>query len=237
MWSFLQIFLQEIKLPSLIKLENITRTYKAGDESYHALKDIHFELEPGELTAIVGASGSGKTSLMNIMGFLDHATAGQYYFNGSDVSSLNHMALAKIRNQKIGFIFQSYFLLPRLTILQNVMLPLFYRELPEAVAIEKAFHLLQKLSMEKFANHKPSQLSGGQQQRVAIARALIGDPEVIFADEPTGALDAKTSQEIMNIFLQLNTFENRTIVIITHEKDISQQCARIVTLADGRIVS
>lgn len=222
-----------IKLSLLIDLQQITKTYQIGYNEFHALKGINFQLLRGEMIAIVGASGSGKSTLMNIMGFLDHCTTGKYFFAKEDVSHLSDNELASIRNQKIGFVFQAFFLLPRLNALQNVMLPLFYREEPKELAEMKAFNMLEKVGMARFAQHKPNELSGGQQQRVAIARALVGDPDVIFADEPTGALDSKTGQEVMDLFLKLNAEEKRTIVIVTHDKEVSRLCKRVITLKDG----
>jgi putative ABC transport system ATP-binding protein len=222
-------------LSFLIELKNITKVYKTGLSEFHALKGISFTLMPGEMLAIVGSSGSGKSTLMNIMGFLDHCTMGEYFFNDENVSRLSEQALAVTRNKKIGFVFQSFFLLPRLNALQNVMLPLFYREEPLLRAKEKARKILKKVGMDLFENHKPNQLSGGQQQRVAIARALVGDPDVIFADEPTGSLDSKTGQEVMDLFLHLNQDEGRTIVIVTHDKEVSRLCKRTITLKDGLI--
>lgn len=223
-------------MSSLIKLENVTKVYPLKAEHYIALRGINFQLDRGEMIAIVGASGSGKSTLMNILGFLDHCTEGRYLFNDHDVSRLDENELASIRNQKIGFVFQSFFLLPRLNALQNVMLPLFYRGEPQETAKQAAMSLLHKVGVDQLANHYPNQLSGGQQQRVAIARALVGNPEVILADEPTGSLDSKTGQEIMNLFLELNQKEKRTIVIVTHDQAVSQQCQRIVTLKDGKII-
>lgn len=222
-----------MKSLSLIRLENITKTYQTGTTAYHALKGIDFNLNRGEMIAIVGASGSGKSTLMNILGFLDHCTTGKYYFSNEDVSHLRDDDLADIRNQKIGFVFQSFFLLPRLNALQNVMLPLFYRGEDTEIAKEKSLVLLRKVGMERFIDHKPNQLSGGQQQRVAIARALVSEPEVILADEPTGALDSQTGQEVMDLFLNLNQKEECTIVVVTHDRDVSLQCQRVVMLKDG----
>lgn len=222
-----------IKLSWLIDLQNVTKTYRIGDNEFHALKGIDFQLMRGEMVAIVGASGSGKSTMMNIMGFLDHCTTGKYFFANEDVSHLSDSELASIRNQKIGFVFQSFFLLPRLNALQNVTLPLFYREEPKESAEMKALKMLEKVGMGRFAHHKPNELSGGQQQRVAIARALVGDPDVIFADEPTGALDSKTGQEVMDLFLRLNSEEKRTIVIVTHDKEVSRLCGRMISLKDG----
>lgn len=220
-------------MSSLIKLSKVSKIYRSGASEYHALKGIDLLLERGEMVSIVGASGSGKSTLMNIIGFLDHCTDGNYVFSGQNVSNLKSVELSLIRNQKIGFVFQSFFLLPRLNALQNVMLPLFYRGENTQIAREKAFHMLQKVSMQKFSEHKPNQLSGGQQQRVAIARALVGDPEIILADEPTGSLDSKTGHDVMELFLQLNTEENRTIVIVTHDEQVSRRCKRVVMIKDG----
>lgn len=226
-----------IKLSLLVDLQKVNKIYHTNSGEFHALKNIDFQLTAGEMVAIVGASGSGKSTLMNIIGFLDRCTTGKYFFANKDVSYLDDEALAHIRNQKIGFVFQSFFLLPRLTVLQNVMLPLFYRDTETTEAIEKSKNMLAKVGMQNFVKHKPNQLSGGQQQRVAIARALVGDPEVILADEPTGALDSVTGQEVMNLFKELNQSESRTIVIITHDSGVSRQCERMVTLRDGSLIS
>ena len=222
-------------MSSLIKLEQITKTYQLGGSEYAALKGVDFQLERGEMTAIVGVSGSGKSTLMNIIGFLDQGTSGRYLFNDKDVSHLSGDELALIRNQKIGFVFQSFFLLPRSNALQNVMLPLFYRGTPHAEARDMAKRMLDKMGVGHLATHRPNQLSGGQQQRVAIARALVGNPEVILADEPTGALDTQTGNEVMELFTNLNRNEGRTIVIITHDREISRRCQRVVTIKDGKI--
>jgi putative ABC transport system ATP-binding protein len=230
------IYYQEKTLSSLVKLKNITKKYHTGISEYHALKGIDFHIDRGELVAIIGSSGSGKSTLMNIIGFLDHCTTGQYFFAGDDVSRLDEAMLSTIRNRKIGFVFQSFFLLPRLNALENVILPLFYRGVEKKIAEEKAKYMLEKVGMKNFSKHKPNQLSGGQQQRVAIARALIGDPELILADEPTGALDSKTGGEIMDIFLNLNASENCSIVIVTHDKKVSDICKRVVTLQDGHVL-
>lgn len=223
-------------MSSLVKLSNITKKYQIGGNEFHALKGVDFQLDRGEMVAIVGSSGSGKSTMMNIIGFLDHCTTGKYFFGHEDVSSLHEDELARIRNQKIGFVFQSFFLLPRLNALQNVMLPLFYRGEEKTLAKQKSLELLAKVGMEKFAAHKPNQLSGGQQQRVAIARALVGDPEVILADEPTGSLDSKTGQEVMDLFHQLHQHEKRTLVMVTHDHEVSRQCQRVVMLKDGLVV-
>lgn len=221
----------------LIKLENVSKMYHLSGNQIHALKEVNFQLQPGEMTAIMGMSGSGKSTLMNIIGFLDHCTHGRYLFSGQDVSSLSENELAEIRNRKIGFIFQSFFLLPRSNALQNVMLPLFYRGISERDAHDMAIQMLDKVSVAHLAHHKPNQLSGGQQQRVAIARALVGNPEIILADEPTGALDSQTGNEVMELLIKLNREERRTILIITHDKEISERCSRVVTIKDGNILN
>jgi len=223
-------------LSSLIRLEKITKTYRTDTSDYHALNGIDLLLDKGEMIAIVGASGSGKSTLMNIIGFLDHCSSGRYFFSGQDVSRLDKDELSRIRNQKIGFVFQSFFLLPRLSAVQNVMLPLYYRGEEKEKSYEKAFSMLQKVGMEKFIDHKPNQLSGGQQQRVAIARALVGDPDIILADEPTGSLDSKTGHEVMELFIHLNQKEKRTIVMVTHDLQVSKMCQRTVMIKDGCVV-
>jgi len=208
-----------------------------GDNEVHALRAANLTLQRGEMVAIIGSSGSGKSTLMNLIGFLDRPTSGRYWFHDRDVSSLTEDELAAIRNQEIGFVFQSFFLLPRLTALQNVLLPLFYRGAEEEEAKRLARDMLAKMGVDHLAHHRPNQLSGGQQQRVAIARALVGDPKVILADEPTGALDSDTGHEVMQLFANLHRHEGRTIVIITHDKEISRQCERVMTIKDGVLTS
>ncbi len=220
----------------LVELNRVTKSYKTGNSEFYALKEVSLSVLPGEMVAVIGASGSGKSTLMNIIGFLDRCTSGQYLFSQQDVSQFNEVELAHIRNQKIGFVFQSFFLLPRLTALQNVMLPLFYRETAPDRAKETALAMLEKVGMAHFAGRRPNELSGGQQQRVAIARALVGNPDIILADEPTGALDSKTGQDVMDLFLRLHQEEKRTLILITHDSRISQLCGRIILLKDGCIV-
>lgn len=224
-------------MSSLVNLQKINKIYSSTGGQFHALKDVSFQLARGEMIAIMGSSGSGKSTLMNIIGFLDRCSTGNYFFGEQNVSQLKDKELAVIRNQKIGFVFQSFFLLPRLNAIQNVVLPLFYRGIEKKSALDLSREMLAKVGMEKFSSHKPNQLSGGQQQRVAIARALVGEPEVVLADEPTGALDSKTGQDVMNLFLNLNRKEKRTIVLVTHDPKISTQCQRVVTLQDGAIIS
>lgn len=220
-------------MSSLIKLENINKVYQLRDQSFHVLKEINFSMHRGEFTAIVGMSGSGKTTLMNILGFLDKSTSGHYYFADQPISSLSDRELAYMRNAKVGFIFQSFFLLSKLNALQNVMLPLLYRNITHQQAEHIAISKLQQMHIGHLALHKPDQLSGGQQQRIAIARALVGNPEIILADEPTGALDSYTGDVIMELLLDLNQQENRSVIIITHDQGISRRCKRIVTIKDG----
>lgn len=222
-------------MSSLIELKQVTKIYPLGNEVYPALTKVNLSIKRGEMTAIVGQSGSGKSTLMNILGFLDHCTEGEYYFSGQDVSRLSAQELALIRNQRIGFVFQSFFLLSRANALHNVMLPLFYRGIPTSEAKELAMMMLEKVGVAALYDHKPNQLSGGQQQRVAIARALVGNPDIILADEPTGALDSQTGHEVMQLFERLNQEEGRTIVIITHDQNISARCKRVVTIKDGKI--
>ena len=200
------------------------------------LKGISLTVEAGELLAIVGASGSGKSTLMNIIGLLDKADSGQYLLQANNVNGLCDDKLAQLRNQSIGFIFQQFNLLPRFSALQNVALPLTYRNLTQPQIKKTALDALERVGMHTFAAHRPTQLSGGQQQRVAIARALVGDPQVILADEPTGALDSATGKDIMALFLTLHD-AGRTLILITHDEHIAGQCARRITLADGDIIA
>ena len=221
---------------SIVKLEAICKNYVVVEQTFPVLKEINLTIHSGEFVGIVGMSGSGKSTLMNIMGLLDHASSGKYYLNDHDIFSYSEDELAALRNQLIGFVFQSFFLLPRMTAVQNVGLPLLYRnEVPEVVR-QQAETILAKVGLGGFIDRKPNQLSGGQQQRVAIARALIGNPHLLLADEPTGALDSCTSEEIMELFLQLNQEEKATVVIITHEEKIAKCCHRIVRIEDGKLI-
>ena len=222
---------------ALISLSNIVKKYQIADTESTVLKGVSLTVKKGDMLAIVGASGSGKSTLMNIIGLLDKHCEGHYALRGRNVANLLDDELATMRNEYIGFVFQQFNLLPRLTALQNVELPLTYRRnISPTQAKQQAMHALQRVNMHNFANHRPTQLSGGQQQRVAIARALVGEPHVILADEPTGALDKATGHDIMALFLALHQ-EGRTLILITHDNQIAAQCKRCITLSDGQIIS
>ena len=221
---------------TLIRVKNLKKQFQIGSEIVNAIKDISFEVNAGEFISIMGPSGSGKTTLMNIIGCLDTPTSGEYHLDDSEVSLLDDDELAAIRNRKIGFVFQSFHLLTRNTALKNVMLPLTYAGYDKSEATDKAKSVLNKVGLDDRINHKPNELSGGQQQRVAIARALVNNPSIIFADEPTGNLDTKTGEEIMNLFKQLHR-NGQTIIVITHENEIADQTERIITVKDGLIES
>ena len=221
---------------TLIRVKNLKKQFQIGSEIVNAIKDISFEVNAGEFISIMGPSGSGKTTLMNIIGCLDTPTSGEYHLDDSEVSLLDDDELATIRNRKIGFVFQSFHLLTRNTALKNVMLPLTYAGYDKSEATEKAKSVLDKVGLDDRINHKPNELSGGQQQRVAIARALVNNPSIIFADEPTGNLDTKTGEEIMNLFKELHR-NGQTIIVITHENEIADQTERIITVKDGLIES
>ncbi len=221
----------------VIELNHIQKSYKLGEHSKCVLEDINLKISSGEMVSIMGASGSGKSTLMNILGLLDRPSSGRYLFQKNDVCVLSDRRCASIRNESIGFIFQQFHLLPRLSVYENVALPLYYADVSRDIFRSQILDVLEKVGMKHYLDYKPSMLSGGQQQRVAIARALVRQPKLILADEPTGALDSKTSDEIMHIFHDLHQRQNTTIVIITHDKSISQQCQREVFLKDGLIVS
>lgn len=222
---------------SLIELKNITKSYINDEIKNTVLRDINLKINASELVAIVGASGSGKSSLMNILGLLDKPSTGEYFLSGRNMIDTSAQELSFIRNEKIGFIFQSYFMLPRLSVLHNVGLPLTYREMNEKLIDEHAHNVLKRVGIDHLSQRYPKELSGGQIQRVAIARALVGQPSVILADEPTGALDSKVGQEIMELFIQLNQIDKNTIVIITHDINIANQCPRTIKIHDGLIVT
>ncbi|HAT6819421.1 TPA: ATP-binding cassette domain-containing protein [Legionella pneumophila] len=220
----------------LIQLSDLVKTYHLEGISTTVLKAVSLTVNEGDLLAIVGASGSGKSTLMNIIGLLDKPDAGTYILNNRNVASLSDDEAADLRNQNIGFVFQQFNLLPRFTAMQNVALPLTYRGVNPTLIKEKVEQALDKVGMRQYIRHRPTQLSGGQQQRVAIARALVTDPQVILADEPTGALDSRTGSEVMNLFLALHQ-EGRTIIMVTHDEHVAAQCKRRITLADGAIIA
>lgn len=218
----------------LIKLSNINKSYRNGDQELRVLKDIDLEVEEGEFLAIMGPSGSGKSTLMNIIGLLDRSSSGNYWLEGEEVSQLSEKKLASVRNDQIGFVFQQFFLLSKLNALQNVELPLIYAGVPSAKRKKLAKQYLEKVELAERMTHLPSELSGGQKQRVAIARALVNTPAIILADEPTGALDTKTGQQIMELLIELNN-EGKTIIMVTHEPEIAAYAKRTIVLRDGVI--
>jgi putative ABC transport system ATP-binding protein len=223
----------------LIEITDLTKVYGMGDVAVHALRGIAFRVEPGEFVAIMGPSGSGKSTLMNILGCLDRPTGGHYVLDGEDVSRLSKSRLSGVRNRKIGFIFQSYNLLPRLTAVKNVMLPLLYHghnHFSDVQCRERAIATLQSVGLGDRLEHRPNELSGGQQQRVAIARALVNEPSIILADEPTGNLDTQASLEILDLLHELHD-GGATIVMVTHEPDIAEHAERLIFLLDGQIAS
>ncbi|HEP1794765.1 TPA: ABC transporter ATP-binding protein [Streptococcus suis] len=218
----------------LIRLTNINKSYKNGDQELRVLKDIDLEVEEGEFLAIMGPSGSGKSTLMNIIGLLDRSTTGNYWLEGQEVSQLSEKKLASVRNDQIGFVFQQFFLLSKLNALQNVELPLIYAGVPANQRKKLAKRYLEKVELSERMTHLPSELSGGQKQRVAIARALVNTPAIILADEPTGALDTKTGEQIMQLLTELNN-EGKTIIMVTHEPEIAAYAKRKIVLRDGII--
>ncbi len=223
-------------MPQIIDLNEIHKTYYMGKNELQVLKGINLQIAKNEYVALMGPSGSGKSTLMNILGCLDSPTGGKYVLNNKDVSKMPDDDLAEVRNKEIGFVFQQFNLLPRLTALENVALPLVYAGVPKKKRTEMAIHVIQKVGLEDRMHHKPNELSGGQNQRVAIARALVNDPSIILADEPTGNLDTKTSIEIMDIFGKIHSSGN-TVILVTHEEDIAKYAHRIVRLRDGSIES
>jgi putative ABC transport system ATP-binding protein len=220
----------------VIRIENLTRFYTIGEETVRALNGINLSIQKNEYVALMGPSGSGKSTLMNIIGCLDTPTSGEYFLNGPNVAQLSDSELAAIRNKEIGFVFQTFNLLPRLTALQNVALPLVYAGIPEAERLKKAKEVLEQVGLGDRIKHRPNELSGGQRQRVAVARALVNHPSIILADEPTGNLDTKTSEEIMQLLDIIHQAGN-TIVLVTHEEDIALRAKRVVRMRDGTIES
>lgn len=222
-------------MESIIQILNLNKSYDLGKEKIQVLKDINLNVDKGEFIAILGPSGSGKSTLMNIIGCMDNVSSGKYTLNGENVENTTDKVLAKIRNEKIGFIFQKYHLISKYDVLQNVMMPLLIRGTDRKVAREKALEKLVLVGLEDRLKHKPKELSGGQQQRVAIARALVSEPAILLADEPTGALDSETGREILELFKKLNDNGN-TIIMITHDKEIANWSKRVINIVDGKIL-
>jgi putative ABC transport system ATP-binding protein len=218
---------------ALIEIENVKKVYQMGETQVAALRGISLQIEKGEMVSITGPSGSGKSTLMNILGCLDQPSEGVYRLDGVDVQNLNDDQLAVIRNKKIGFVFQTFNLLPRTTALDNVELPLIYAGTPERG--KRARHALEQVGLGDRLHHRPNELSGGQQQRVAIARALVGEPAIILADEPTGNLDSQSGEEIINIFKRLNREQGMTIILVTHDPDVAASASRTIHVKDGKI--
>lgn len=223
-------------MTKLIELKGINKTYKNGDQELRVLKDINLEVEEGEFVAIMGPSGSGKSTLMNVIGLLDRPTSGEYFLEGQEVGNLSEKKLARVRNEQIGFVFQQFFLLSKLNAFQNVELPLIYAGVHPAKRKELAEQYLEKVELGSRMHHLPSELSGGQKQRVAIARALVNQPAIVLADEPTGALDTKTGEQIMDLLTKLNQ-EGKTIIMVTHEPEIAAFAHRRIVIRDGVISS
>ncbi len=224
------------QMENVIDIEDIKREFLVGSVLVKALKSVSLEIQRGEYVALMGPSGSGKSTLMNILGCLDTATSGKYVLNGTDVQSLNDDQLAEIRNKEIGFVFQTFNLLPRYSALENVALPLIYAGVPKKEREARAAEVLKMVNLEDRMDHKPNELSGGQRQRVAVGRALVNNPSIILADEPTGNLDTKTSHEIMDLFQEIHDKGN-TVILVTHEEDIAEKAKRIIRLRDGLIES
>ncbi|NJR61801.1 MAG: ABC transporter ATP-binding protein [Cyanobacteria bacterium CRU_2_1] len=222
-------------MKSIIRLEHVFKIYGSGDTEVRALSDVNLVVEAGEYCAIMGPSGSGKSTAMNVIGCLDRPTSGSYYLDGEDVAQLSDTELAHIRNRKLGFVFQQFHLLPQLSAMENVMLPMVYAGVSHSERKERAAEALTRVGLANRLNNKPTQLSGGQQQRVAIARAIVNRPVVLLADEPTGALDSRTTKEVMDIFSELNA-SGITVVMVTHEPDVARLTQRIVWFRDGQVL-
>jgi len=220
----------------VIRLQGVMKQYQMGDQTVHALQGVDLHIRRNELVAFIGASGSGKSTMMNIVGCLDRPSSGQYWLNGREVATMSSDELALVRNQEIGFIFQSFHLLPRASALDNVAQPLIYRGIKLRERLARAEEALNKVGLGSRMHHRPNELSGGQRQRVAIARALVGNPSILLADEPTGNLDSATSLEILDLIKEVHA-GGQTVVMVTHEPEIAEQCQRVVRLRDGRIIS
>lgn len=234
--SLLEI-IKETNLKKIIDMKNIVKRYYIGQPNeLQILHGIDLEVYEGEFMSIVGASGSGKSTLMNIIGLLDRPTEGKYFLSGEDMDTAKDKELSLIRNKKIGFVFQNFNLIPRLTALKNVELPMLYAKVPAKERRERAMELLKLVEMDERKDHQPNELSGGQKQRVAIARAMANKPDIVLADEPTGALDSKTGRLVMNLFHKLNQTEKSTLILITHNPELAEETSRIVTMVDGRLV-
>lgn len=220
----------------MIRLENINKYYQQGDSQFHVLHDINLNIDAGELVAIIGESGSGKSTLINIIGFLDDKFEGTYYYNNEPIHDYSRKDFSKLRNENVGFVFQNFKLLRDVSVAENVALPLLYAGKKRAEIKERVSEVLSKVGLAGYENKLPKNMSGGQQQRVSIARAIATNPKFLIADEPTGALDTQTSQEIMNLFKELNRESHTTIILVTHDPHVAEQCERVVTILDGHMI-
>ncbi|MFV0401807.1 MAG: ABC transporter ATP-binding protein [Oscillospiraceae bacterium] len=218
----------------MINMKGVCRSYKMGAETLQVLKDVDFVVEKGEFVSVLGPSGSGKSTLMNIIGCMDNSSSGEYFLDGEAIHKMNDRKMTKVRNEKIGFVFQKYHLISQYNVLQNIIMPLVIRGMPHGKAKKESMEMVEMLGLKERLNHKPSELSGGQQQRVAIARALVGKPGILLADEPTGALDSTTSREVLKLFVKLNGL-GHTIIMITHDLNVAASAQRIVRIEDGQL--